>query len=224
MPLDKLMSSMSNNPALAGALGGAASGALMSAFTSKKSARKLLKAGGLVAVGGLAWKAYQTYRDGQNHKAHGVAGVQRADVPTGLTQQDFAMVVDERIVDERIDDGELILDALIAAAHADGHLTEAEARRIWQHALDQRLPNAILTNLQEKLAHPPTSASLAARATHFETRIEVYTASLMVIDEHCTSGEQFLEDLANRLQLPAALIEALHDSVADRGRERQTAA
>jgi uncharacterized membrane protein YebE (DUF533 family) len=55
---------LSNNSPLTGLLGGAAGGALITAFANKKSARKLLKAGGLVALGGVAWHAYRSYKDG----------------------------------------------------------------------------------------------------------------------------------------------------------------
>ena len=62
MPIDKLVKGISGNTAVTGALSGAAGGALVSALTGNKSAKKLLKAGGLVAVGGLAWQAYQSYQ------------------------------------------------------------------------------------------------------------------------------------------------------------------
>ena len=68
MAINELLSGMKGNGALNGALGGVAGGALVSAFTNKKSARTLLKTGGLLAVGGVAWQAYSSYRNGQQQR------------------------------------------------------------------------------------------------------------------------------------------------------------
>ena len=73
MPLDNLLKSPQAKTAMTGFLGGAAGGAVMSALTGKKSAKKLLKAGGLVALGGVAWSAYQKYRDGAAETSTAVA-------------------------------------------------------------------------------------------------------------------------------------------------------
>jgi uncharacterized membrane protein YebE (DUF533 family) len=64
MDLKKLMGGLSNSGALSGFMGGVAGGGVTSMLTSKKG-RKVgkgaLKVGALAAVGGLAWKAYQSY-------------------------------------------------------------------------------------------------------------------------------------------------------------------
>ena len=211
MPLDRILNSVTSNPAITGALSGAAGGALVTAFTNKKSAKKLLKAGGLVAVGGLAFKAYQSYRGSQQHNSEGAATspsqpVEPQALPE-LTQQDFAAVVDSS---QNENTTSLIIQAMIAAAHADGHLSEAEQRRIWQQALELELPGSDLAALSEQLSKPLDPAQLAALAPNMETRIEIYTASAIVIDDTCEAGKSYLANLASQLQLPAQLVEALH--------------
>lgn len=52
MPIDKIMQTVNANPGLKGALGGAAGGALVSAMLGNKTARKVAKTGGLMALGG----------------------------------------------------------------------------------------------------------------------------------------------------------------------------
>ena len=211
MPLDKILGSVTGNPAITGALSGAAGGALVTAFTNKKSARKLLKAGGLVAVGGLAYKAYQSYRGSQQQIADGAAATPaqptQAQALPELTRQDFAAVVDSN---HNASTTSLIIQAMIAAAHADGHLSEAEQRRIWQQAVELELPSSDLAALSEQLSNPLDPAQLAALAPNMETRIEIYTASAIVIDDTCEAGKSYLANLASQLQLPAQLVEALH--------------
>ncbi|MFT4821426.1 MAG: uncharacterized membrane protein YebE (DUF533 family), partial [Candidatus Azotimanducaceae bacterium] len=75
MPFEALLNSAQGKTALTGALSGAAGGALVSALTGNKSAKKLLKAGGLIAVGGIAMKAWQVYsgRDADPSIAHAAA-------------------------------------------------------------------------------------------------------------------------------------------------------
>ncbi len=204
MPLDKILGSVTSNPAVTGALSGAAGGALVTAFTNKKSAKKLLKAGGLVAVGGLAYKAYQSYRNNQQG-AEAAPNVERA-LPD-LTQQDFEAVVDTNL---NATSSSLIIQAMIAAAHADGHLSDLEQKRIWQQAVELNLPSAELATLSAQLSQPLDPAQLAANAPNMETRIEIYTASAMVIDDSCEAGKSYLAALATQLQLPVQLVDALH--------------
>ena len=182
MPLDK--------PAVTGALSGLVGGTLASALTSKKSARGLLKTGGLIAIGGLAWKAYDSYR-------------KSADKPASKT----------RFVESIDDNAMLIIDAMIAAAHADGRLTETEKQVIWKEALDSRLPSSVLDELSMRMEHPLSSAELAEQADCMELKIEVYTAATLIVDETCASGGEYLDDLSALLGLPAALRETLDRSV-----------
>ena len=208
MPLDKILGSVTNSPAITGALSGAAGGALVTAFTNKKSAKKLLKAGGVVAVGGLAYKAYQSYR-GAQQTTEGAApaeALQTQALPE-LSQQDFADVVDSN---QSAGTTSIIIQAMIAAAHADGHLSETEQRRIWQQAVELELPSSELAALSEQLSKPLQPAQLAALAPNMQTSIEIYTASAIVIDESCEAGKSYLANLASQLQLPAQLVEALH--------------
>ncbi len=204
MPIDKLLKNPQASTALTGALSGAAGGALVSAFTNKKSAKKLLKGAGLVAVGGMAWKAYQSYRSNN-------APAQQED--PAITQREFEAVV----APEATDTAPLILQAMIAAAHADGHLTAEEQQRIWQQALDQGLPTEQLETLQQQMQTPPSLEQLVASCPDLATKIEVYTASLLALDEHCAAGQAYLATLADGLGLPAPLVNTLHQQCGHSG-------
>ena len=72
------------------------------------------------------------------------------------------------------------------------------------------LPSGELATLSEQLSKPLDAAQLASLAPNMETRIEIYTASAIVIDDSCEAGKSYLANLASQLQLPAPLVEALH--------------
>jgi uncharacterized membrane protein YebE (DUF533 family) len=200
MALNEMLSGMKGNSALNGALGGVAGGALVSAFTNKKSARKLLKTGGLLAMGGLAWQAYSSYRNGQQQRG--------AMSPPEIPRQQFEAVLSPQ--NEKPALG-LVLQAMIAAAHADQHLSEQEQGQIWQRAMDLGATGSELAALTETMANPPSQDDLVAAAGTLETRIEMYMASCLVIDEECEQGRSYLRQFARRLQLPPPLVEVLHN-------------
>ena len=209
MAIDKILKELKTNPALTGALSGAASGALVSAFTKKKGAKKLLKGAGLLAVGGVAWKAWQSYQEGQKGAP---AQVEKQVGPAQIehvSQQSFEAVVDA--APDHQASTALVMQAMIAAAHADGHLSAGEQKLIWQQAVEAKLPAADLATLQDQLATPMPVPYFAAAAEDLETRIDVYTASLLVIDETCAEGAAHLQDLAAQLELPPPLVAALHE-------------
>ena len=210
MPIDKFLKSAGANAAFSGALGGVAGGALLSAFANKKSARKLLKTGGLVALGGAAWHAYQTYakRNGDAVAAAGDPGMDAADRQAALVRDEMSL---QRSGEEQA--ARLILQAMIAAGHADGHLSELERTRIWRRAMQAHLSPAALTDLQHMLEAPVNVEQLAAQAGDLHGRIEVYTASLLAIDADCPAGAGHLAALAAALQLPGELVSALHERV-----------
>ena len=110
MALNDLLSGMQGNYALNGALGSKAGGALVSNFTTRRSARILLNTGGLMVVSRLAWQAYNRYRSGQRQDG--------ALSPAEIPRQQF-----EAVLDARRPGSGLVLQALIAAAHADRHLS-----------------------------------------------------------------------------------------------------
>jgi len=207
MPLDKLLNHPKAGTALTGALSGAAGGALVSAFTNKKSAKKLLKGAGLVAVGGLAWQAYQSYRSGG--AGSDTAATASSPVAPGadqLTRQQFEAVVAPQADSSAL----LVLQAMIAAAHADGHLTSAEQENVWQQALSMNLPAQELNTLQTHISQPLTVDALSAACGDMATKIEVYTASVLTLDEQCAAGQAHLQRLAGALALPAPLVATLH--------------
>lgn len=201
MPIDTLLKSSSTKNALNGFLGGAAGGALVSAFTNKKSAKKLLKAGGLVALGGVAWSAYKKYQDHSN-QAHDAA----------VTSHTTAYESEQPPMRACLSEGAMFR-AMAAAAYADGHIDKQEQNRIWQEALEIGVEGESLNNLEALLANPPGVGEVISEAHTLEEKLEIYAASVLVIDADSAPGASYVADLKDRLKLPDPLTTAVDAKV-----------
>ena len=204
MDLNRLLNGLTQSGAIPGVAGGLAGGALVGALSSKKG-RKLagtaLKWGGIAALGGLAWKAYQTYQ--QQGTAAPAAGTDA--VPTDLRAQAF----EAPLGPDNGSDGLTLLRAMISAAMADGHLSAAEQKQIFGRLGELQLPAEERALLFDEMSAPRSVQALAADARDPALAIEVYLASRLVIDGSCPAGHQHLQELRQALRLPPALAESL---------------
>ena len=113
MDLNRLLNGLTQSGAIPGVAGGLGGGALVGALGSKKG-RKLagtaLQWGGIAALGGLAWKAYQTYQQQGTAGPAPAAGTET--VPTDLRSQAFEVPLSP----DNGSDGLTLLRAMISAA------------------------------------------------------------------------------------------------------------
>ncbi len=192
-----------------GLAGGAAAGGIVALLMGNKSARKFAgKAatyGGAAMLGGLAFKAYQNYKDNSSQQAQAPAAAnssaqseqtfhQQALVDSSASQAPFELT---------------LIKAMIAAAKADGHIDTEEQGRIFQ-AVEQMNMSAehkgiIFDFLQQDVSVP----DLVANINSIEMKSELYLASCLVIDPDQASERAHLDQLATALQLPADLSQQL---------------
>jgi uncharacterized membrane protein YebE (DUF533 family) len=213
MDFNKLISGLTSSGVLGGVAGGAAAGALMSNKKVRKHAGTLLQVGGLAALGGVAWKAYQGYKAGQSAEpASGPlpgntapAAAPQANWPE-LTEQGFAIREEEPDGESR---GVLLVQAMIAAAAADGHLDSAERGRIMARLEQLELAPQEKIVVMDALQKPSSQSELCARVTCPEVATEVYLSSLLAVDSDCAQSALYLDTLAHRLNLPAGLVAQL---------------
>lgn len=205
MNLEKVMSGLAGSGLLGGLAGGAVSGALMSNKKARKTAGTVLQVGGLAALGGMAWKAYQGYQAGNRSGQPESHTEPQAPDPawSNLTDSGFAIDTDDQREDSR---ALLLVKAMIAAACADGHLDGDERNRIMQQVaeagLDAREKGLVLDTLQD----PPGLSDLCAQVDCPELAAEVYLASLLAVDSSRIESEIYLEALAHRLSIPPPLV------------------
>lgn len=231
--LNKIIAGLSQSGATAGLAGGVAGGAVVGALATKKgrkTAKSAAKIGGLALVGGLAYKAYRDYRDGQQLSAHApatypghahtpatavgpqapgtAAAIAAGDRWGNVGHDEFAAVVEEPPVgDSR---SMLLVRAMIAASMADGHLDAAEQGRLFREIDRLDLTSEEKGTMLDELRHPWPMHAIVARCEAPETAIEVYTASVLAIDESRPESERYLSQLARFLQLPTTLVEEIH--------------
>lgn len=193
-----------DNPIAAGAL----AAILFGTKPGRKVAGSALRLGGLAAVAGLAYKAYQNYSTGAAPGSEGVQGEPEllpppadsafdpAQAPQGEAQ--FALV---------------IARAMIAAARADGHVDEAERARIADRLHLSGLGPEAEAFLLAELERPVDLDSLVAAAQTDAQKVDLYTASRIAIEPDTQAERSYLDLLAARLKLPDALVGHIESTV-----------
>jgi uncharacterized membrane protein YebE (DUF533 family) len=176
-----------------------------------KSVRKLagtaLQVGAVAAVGGLAYNAYQNYRDGKPVVPQGIRDLLAGLPGTGAGAAPHGAEVAGFIPPPGQNDAVacLLLKSMIAAAAADGHLDAAEHKRI-----RAQLEAGGLTDEEQKLLdalilQPASIAELAAEAGTPALRAEVYTAARLAIEPDSPEERDWLNRLAMALRLEPGL-------------------
>lgn len=165
-----------------------------------------LRLGGLAAIAGLGYHAYQNYKNGGKPDTAGPApeilpppedtSFHPSQSPQG--EDEFALAV---------------LRAMIAAARADGHIDDAERGRIADRlslsGIDEDAEKFILSELDK----PVDVDGIVASAQTDAQKVELYTASRIVMDKVNKAERGYLDMLAGRLRLPEALVEHVEATV-----------
>jgi uncharacterized membrane protein YebE (DUF533 family) len=104
----------------------------------------------------------------------------------------------------------LLVEAMAAAAHADGALDDEERARIVTRAQQAGLTADELAVVERALVAPPGAAALAARVATPAQAEQVYGASLLAVRVDSDAERAYLADLASRLRLAPEAVARLH--------------
>lgn len=191
-----------DNPLAAGAL----VAVLLGTGVGRQVTGSALKLGGLAAIGGLAYKAYQNYQAGQQPEQAqkqpellpppSDTGFDPATAPQGEAEFTLALI-----------------RAMIAAAKADGHIDEAERGKIGDKVRLSGLGGDAEQFLMQELEKPLDLDELVGLAHTEAQRVELYTASRLAIEPDSRAERGYLDLLAGRLQLPDALVDHIEATV-----------
>jgi uncharacterized membrane protein YebE (DUF533 family) len=184
------------NPGIAGALAGVLGSLALGTGTGRTIATHAAKLGGLVLIGGLAYKAYENYRAGQ--AANASANPQPVPAPTGTGFEAQAQTNESAT---------LYIRAMIAAASADGVVDEAELARITAGFSQVGHSPEAVAFIRQELANPATPQDLAAACTSPEIAMQCYTAARVAIEPDSMGEKQFLAQLAGALGMDASLVQ-----------------
>ena len=202
--------------ALGGAAGQAALAAALGMLLRRGGGGRLLKVGGVAALGMMAYKAWQEYQARQASAPAAASGKGGAlqgktfNAPPADTNDDTTNEADEQA----------LLAAMIAAAKSDGHVDDNERAQIEQAlrgADGQAADPALLAWLDAELKRPLDAAAIARPAAGDpELASKLYLASVIVAGiGNVSAGEQaWLDALARELGLPAELQASLRAQAA----------
>lgn len=219
MDVNKILGAVTSSGLSKGLLGGAAGGLLAGSLMSKKgrkTAKSVAKVGGVAALGALAWKAYSSYRDSQGGVAQPAADEAVVANDGGgqqlLQHESFDNLAE---VDSRSSDAFVIVQAMVAAAMADGHIDGGEQQRIFEqiNALDLGADDKAA--LFDEMRQARSAQSVASLVSHQALAVEVYLASVMAVDESAPAAQTYLSELGRALNLPAALTGAVQQQAVD---------
>jgi len=183
---------------------GAIAGGLMGILMTKGGRRMLgtgVKVGGAALIGGLAYKAWQDWQDGKSATAGPDALALPHPEGTAFLPSDAAQAND---LSARL------LQAMVAAAKADGHVTAEERARIDGQLAALGLEAEASALIAAELDAPLDPGRIAALARTEAEAAEIYAASLLTVDSDGAAEKGYLAMLAARLKLDPGLVAHLH--------------
>ncbi|NWO55757.1 tellurite resistance TerB family protein [Chromohalobacter israelensis] len=168
-------------------LGGGALGMLVGSKRGRKMGGKALKYGAIAGVGVLAWKAWQ---NAQNKGAG--SATQEAD------EGERVEALDGEYQERRSLE---LLQAMIMAARADGHIDEQEQALITEQIDALGADDEMHRWVEQQLKAPLDAQALAREADSPQAAREMYLISVAVIDETTPMERAWLDQLASELGL-----------------------
>jgi uncharacterized membrane protein YebE (DUF533 family) len=205
MNLDRVLKSLLSSPASAG-LAGAVAGGLLTSKSGRKIGKQALQVGGMAAIAGLAYAAWQRHQ-------HGTAVAAEVQ-PSPQLLRDAGFL--PAAAPERTG-GELdlaLFRAMLAAARSDGRLDVAERRALFDHIAKQGLGEAERAELFGEIERPVTLEEVVASATTRQRAVELYAASRVAIEPDSAAERGYLALLAARLDLDDALVASIEREAA----------
>ncbi len=169
---------------------GAAAGGLLALLVGTKSGRKVLspaiKLGSLAALGTVGYKVYQKWQEQQGLATEG----QSIEKLEGAPRNARALT---------------IVRAMIAAAKADGTIDGEERDAIIAQIEASDLQADTSKILIDEMLNPLNVSAIAAASDSPEAAVEIYLASMAIVDVGNEKVRQFLDQLAAAMQIAPEL-------------------
>ncbi len=191
--LGKLKDLIQNNPYASGAAAGGLGGLVLGTQTGRSVAAGAVRLGALAMIGGLAYKAVQNYQAGRPL----ITGAASTEPPPAGSGFEPSTVTNQAAVH--------YIQAMIAAAHADGRIDTREHDEIVGSLKQAGLDGEAEAFLAKELNSPRSVQDLAASVTSPEEGIQLYTAARIAVTDDSPAEQQFLSALAAALRLDPKL-------------------
>jgi uncharacterized membrane protein YebE (DUF533 family) len=195
----KLREWVANNQLGAGAALGGLGALILGTGSGRSLAASAAKLGGLALIGGLAYKAYQNYQQGQPPLTGGRAPSQQTllAAPQGSGFEPGAVTQETAT---------RYIRAMIAAASADGRIDAREQDKILGGLKQAGIEQEAREFLTREINNPATVEGLAAGISSPQEAVQVYTAARISIDLDTEEEHAFLAELAEALDLDDDLV------------------
>ncbi len=200
--------------------GGVATGGLAAVLLGTKGGRKMaknaVKLGGLAVLGGLAYKAYndwQATKGGNSTVSQGEAADAAATMKNVTPKAEGTPFLPAPEA-KRNELALKLLQAMIAAAKADGHIDAEEQKRIFAKLDEAGLDSEEKGFLMDELRKPLDIDAIVSLAGNAEEAVEIYAASCLAIDPDDPAEQAYLAMLAARLKLAPELKAGIEREVA----------
>jgi uncharacterized membrane protein YebE (DUF533 family) len=218
MDTKKLIEMLTKNPAAGAAMGGLAGSVLGNVLTGRGgggSGKKMLKYGGLAAIG---YVAYQAWQKNQAQKTAG-AGMPGAAAPApgagslaGLgaswspptTPQALPASFDLE-ASGNASSALRVIQAMVAASKADGVVDATERDRVFDKLREANLPQQDQDEVLRLLTQPMDMEAVVRGVGSRELALEIYAASVFVVAPASRAERAYLDLLAARLGLEGDL-------------------
>ena len=179
---------------------GAMASALLLGLLGPRGGRTLtttaIKLGGLAALGTVAYKGYQNWQ-------------QTTEAAISAEQSVHKLEADA--LEFR---GLLLIEAMVAAANADGYVDSQEQQAIKHRALELHLPGEMAMMLENIIDSPLSAGELAQRVTSQVQASEVYVATRLLIGDDSSLTETLYKDsLVTALGLDDHLVRSLEAQI-----------
>lgn len=168
-------------------LSGGALGLLVGSKRGRKLGGTALKYGAIAGVGMLAWKAWQNAQGGKADIAHEGEPVERLE---GQARERRSLE---------------LLQAVIMASRADGHIDEREQALITEQIDALGADKELHDWVERQLSAPLDAKVLASQADSPQAAREIYLVSVAVIDGQNPMEQAWLDQLASALKLEPSM-------------------
>ena len=157
----------------------------------------------LLTVGTLAWKAYQDHQKSTSNT--NVAPMDsKMQLFSGMREPENE--TEEQEVNEVVF---LMLKAMINAAKADGKIDDVEMEKIVGKAKENGISDDEQHFIMEEINKPMDTDSLIQATSNPQIAAQIYSVSLLAIDNDTEAEDNYLNDLAKRLGLSRDITELL---------------
>jgi uncharacterized membrane protein YebE (DUF533 family) len=186
---DQLFTSLGASAAAGGILA-----LLLGTRRGRSSLSQLARVGSVAALGGLGHKIYSDYqRQTQQQEGRADEDASDAEFSSGHTNPRCLTIV----------------QAMIAASKADGVIDEVERKLIENRIRQSDLDSSVIETLLAEIAKPLDVSDVAQLAKTPIDGVDIYLASLLVIDPPNELESKYLSDLSTALDLHPSLVQQL---------------